>query len=203
MLTARALHHAHGSRQVLNGVDIGLARGEVLGLGGASGSGKTTLCRILAGQLVPDRGEVLLDGEKLKSARPGLPAPVQYAPQSPELAVDPRWTVRRILANGTSPDPEVLEALGIRDDWSDRRAMQLSGGQLARVSLARLFHPGLQALICDEITSQLDAIEQDLLLRALMDLAGRRKLALLLVSHSNALRSRFCGGSLELDRQGR
>ena len=201
MLSARALRHAYGNRQVLRGVDLDLARGEVVGLGGASGSGKTTLCRILAGQLRPDHGEVLLDGGKLLAASRGQPAPVQYAHQSPELAVDPRWTVGRILANGTAPDPEVLTALGIRKEWTDRRPMQLSGGELARVSLARLFHPGLRVLICDEITAQLDAIEQERLMRALIELVGRRKVALLLVSHSSALRSRFCGKSLVLDHQ--
>ncbi|WP_298497904.1 ATP-binding cassette domain-containing protein [uncultured Maritimibacter sp.] len=203
MLTARALHHAYGNWQVLNGVDFDLARGEVLGLGGASGSGKTTLCRILAGQFTPDHGEVLLDGAKFKLARPGLPGPVQYAPQSPELAVDPRWTVGRILANATAPDPEVLTTLGIREAWTNRRPPQLSGGELARVSLSRLFHPGLRVLICDEITAQLDAIEQESLLRALIDLAGRREVALLLVSHSSSLRSRFCGKSVELGFQGK
>jgi len=202
MLTARAIRHAYENRQVLDGIELDLARGGVMGLGGASGSGKTTLCRILAGQLVPDQGEVLLDGVTHGAARPGCAAPVQYAPQSPELAVDPRWTVGRILANGTAPDPEVLTALGIREAWSTRRPAQLSGGELARVSLARLFHPGLRVLICDEITAQLDAIEQQRLLRALIDLAGRREVALLLVSHSSALRARFCAQSLVLDRQG-
>ncbi|MGZ9811158.1 ATP-binding cassette domain-containing protein [Pseudoroseicyclus sp. H15] len=203
MLTARALSLAYGDRQILNGVDLDIAEGEVIGLGGPSGTGKTTLGRILAGQLVPDHGEVLLEGAKVAPAMPGHPARVQYAPQSPELAVDPRWPVRKILANGMAPDPEVLGALGIRDAWADRLPAQLSGGELARVSLARLFHPNLRLLICDEITSQLDAIEQDLLLRALVDLTGRRRIAMLLVSHSAALRSRFCRRSLLLDRQER
>ena len=203
MLTARALSHSYGSREVLCDVDLDLAPGEVVGLGGPSGSGKTTLCRILAGRLVPDHGEVRLDGETLKPASPGHPAPVQYAPQSPELAVDPRWPVRRILTNGVVPDPDVLAALGIADRWAERLPSQLSGGELARVSLARLFHPGLRVLICDEITAQLDAIEQDLLLRALLDLTRRRRIAVLLVSHNRALRSRFCSTSLVLDQDTR
>lgn len=202
MLKARDLRHAYGNRQILTGVDLKLSPGEVMGVGGPSGSGKTTLCRILAGRSVPGHGEVLLDGARLETARPGLPAPVQYAPQSPELAVDPRWPVRKVLENGMVPDPEVLAALGIRDAWLNRRPTQLSGGELARVSLARLFHPRLRVLICDEITSQLDAIEQDLLLRALVDLTRQRRISVLLVSHSNGLRARFCGTSLVLDSHG-
>ena len=201
MLKARDLRHAYGNRQILTGVDLKLSPGEVMGVGGASGSGKTTLCRILAGRSVPDHGEVLLDGARLETARPGLPAPVQYAPQSPELAVDPRWTMRKVLENGMAPDPEALVALGIRDAWVNRRPTQLSGGELARVSLARLFHSRLRVLICDEITSQLDAIEHDLLLRALVDLTRQRRISLLLVSHSSGLRSRFCDTSLVLDSQ--
>ena len=140
MLKARDLRHAYGNRQILTGVDLKLSPGEVMGVGGPSGSGKTTLCRILAGRSVPGHGEVLLDGARLETARPGLPAPVQYAPQSPELAVDPRWPVRKVLENGMVPDPEVLAALGIRDAWLNRRPTQLSGGELAR-GVARLSRP--------------------------------------------------------------
>ncbi|SHI43005.1 ABC transporter ATP-binding protein [Wenxinia saemankumensis] len=199
MLTARDLAHAIGGRRILDGADLDLARGEVVGLGGPSGSGKTTLGRILAGRLAPDRGEIRLDGAIPAPARPGVPAPVQHAPQSAELAVDPRWPVRRILANGLPPDPEVLDALGVRTEWADRRPDQLSGGELARVSLARLFHPGLALLICDEITSQLDAIEQDRLLRALTRLCAGRRIAVLLISHAGALHARFCDRAMMLD----
>ncbi|QQA41567.1 ATP-binding cassette domain-containing protein [Pelagovum pacificum] len=201
MLTARAVSKAYGDRQILTGVDLDLAEGDVVGLGGASGSGKTTLGKVLAARLAPDHGDVLLEGVEVAPATPGHPAPLQYAPQSPELAIDPRWPVRKVLANGMPPDPEVLAALGIRNVWADRLPMQLSGGELARVSLARLFHPHLRVLICDEITSQLDAIEQDLLLRALVELAARRRISLLLISHSSALRSRFCRRSMVLDRR--
>ncbi|WP_083803441.1 ATP-binding cassette domain-containing protein [Sagittula stellata] len=100
------------------------------------------LSRILAGHLEPDYGQVLLEGRRVASARPGRPAPLQYAPQSPELAVDRRWTVRKILAKGTAPDPAVLAALGIRGICASRVPDQLSGGELARVLFARLFHPG-------------------------------------------------------------
>lgn len=206
MLTAKAVTHSYSGRAVLAGVDLQIGAGEVVGLGGMSGAGKSTLGCILAGQICPDGGEVLLEGRPLepprKTAGAGQALQVQYAPQSPELAVDPRWTIRKVLENGGPVDPDVVEALGIREVWYGRRPSQLSGGELARVSLARLFHPQLRVLICDEITSQLDALAQDRLLRALVDVARSRGIGIMLISHSPALHERFCDRSLHLS-QGR
>ncbi|RVV97204.1 ATP-binding cassette domain-containing protein [Mesobaculum littorinae] len=202
MLTARGLRHAYDTRTVLDGIDLALAPGEVLGLGGPSGSGKSTLGQLLAGRMTPQAGRVRLDGAALPAPAPGRPAPVQYAPQTAELAVDPRWSVARILSNGGPPDGAALSALGIQPGWHDRRPSELSGGELARVSLARLIHPGLRALICDEITAQLDALEQAALLDRLTGLARRRGIGLLLISHSAGLRARYCTRSLTLVARG-
>ncbi|WP_339947486.1 ATP-binding cassette domain-containing protein [uncultured Albimonas sp.] len=198
MLSAAGLALAFAGRAVLTDVALSLGPGEVVGLGGPSGAGKSTLGRILAGRLEADAGQVTLDGLPRSPARPGRPAPVQYAPQSAELAVDPRWSVARILANAGPPDAEAVAALGVREAWASRRPSELSGGELARVSLARLFHPGLRHLVCDEVSSQLDALEQDGVLRALTALARDRGIGLLLISHGAGLRRRFCDRDLTL-----
>lgn len=194
MLRAEGITHAFAGRAVLRDLSLTLAPGEVLGLHGASGAGKSTLARILSGALVPDAGRVTWDGATL----PPPPGPVQHVPQSPELATDPRWTVGRILANAGEPDPQVLEALGIRPAWSARRPQELSGGELARVSLSRFILPGTRVLICDEITAQLDALAAQSLWRALLPIVSSRLMSLIVISHDPALRSAICNRALEI-----
>lgn len=185
MLTATGITHRFGAALVLDRVDIALSPGELVGLSGPSGAGKSTLGRILAGHLSPRAGRVSIDGAALR--RPsGHPSAVQYAPQLSEMAVDPRWRVEQVLRNGGLPDPDALRILGIRPDWSDRFPAELSGGELARVSLARLVLPSTRYLICDEITAPLDALSAEDMMAALHGLA-ERGLGILLISHNRNL----------------
>lgn len=196
MLSAEAVSLSFAGRPVLREVSLTVTPGEVLGLSGPSGAGKSTLARVLSGALAPDAGRVLWQGSALPRHPPG---PVQHVPQSPELAVDPRWTVGRILANAAPPDPEVLTALAIRPAWAERHPAELSGGELARVSLARFFLPTTRVLICDEITAQLDALAAQALWQALTPLARHRGMALIVISHDAALRRTLCARQITLE----
>ena len=196
-LTAVDLAYAHpGGPRVLQGVSLTLEPGEVMGLGGPSGVGKSSLARILAGHLRPDAGKVTADAAALHAPRQARC--VQYAPQAAELATDPRWTVSRILSNGDAPSDETLDALGIRSGWLNRHPAELSGGELQRVSLARLLGPRTRYLICDEITAQLDALSQQSLWSGLLAIAKARALGLLIISHDHGLRRRLTGQNLIL-----
>jgi ABC-type dipeptide/oligopeptide/nickel transport system ATPase subunit len=188
MLSATAVTHGFGSVRVLEDIDFALAPGDLLGLAGPSGAGKSTLGRILAGHLSPLSGQVSIDDLPL-TLRAGRPCPVQYAPQVSELSLDPRWTVDRILRNGGAPDPEALRILGIRPEWSDRFPAELSGGELARVSLARLVLPSTRYLICDEIIAPLDAISAMDMMTALRRLA-ERGVGILVIGHNFGLLKR-------------
>lgn len=182
-------------KSFLCGVNLSLQPAEVVGLGGASGAGKSTLARIAAGHVNADRGQVRLDGRPVP-ALGTLPSPVQYASQSAELACDPRWRVRDVLRNGGEPDEAVLDALDIRPAWADRPPSTLSGGELARVSLARLLGPKTRYLFCDEITAQLDALAQARFWPLLLGLARTRGIGVLVISHDARLRRQICRRNL-------
>ena len=87
-----------------------------------------------------------------------------------------------------------LEKLGIRSSWLERYPMELSGGELQRICVARALGPKLRFLLCDEASAMLDVITQAQLWRFLLDQAERRSLGLLIVSHDAKLLGRLCTG---------
>ncbi|MDR0643057.1 MAG: ATP-binding cassette domain-containing protein, partial [Treponema sp.] len=137
---------------VLRGVNISIAGGEVTGLLGPSGRGKSTLAKILAGHLRPSGGELSIDGKAIP--RKGY-YPVQLIFQHPEKAVNPRWKMSQTVAEGYEPDMELMEILGIQENWMNRYPNELSGGELQRFCVLRALSEKTRFLICDEITTML------------------------------------------------
>lgn len=181
---------------VLRGVSLQLGAGQWIGLSGASGSGKSTLGRVLAGHLEPRRGSLRVDGAALP--RRGL-HPVQWLPQVPELAVNPRWRIGRILSEAWTPDAAQRRRFGIDDAWLERYPHELSGGELQRVSVLRGLAPGVRYLIADEVSSMLDAITQAELWQALREVAAERELGVVVIGHDQALLTRLCQRRLRLE----
>lgn len=185
-------------KRVLESVDLTVAPGERVGLAGPSGRGKTTLCKLLSGFETPDGGTVLVDGKPLRDYR-GI-CPVQMIWQHPETAVDPLMKLGDTLREGGPVEEELLEALHIQPAWLERYPAELSGGELQRFCIARALRPGVQYLLCDEVTAMLDLITQAQIWTFLLEQAERRDLGLVIVSHNTPLLERLCTRIQDLDK---
>ena len=184
---------------ILDNIGLTLARGEVLGVIGESGSGKTTLGGIVTGLLAGQAGEVRFDGAGL----PGLAARrtreqrrrIQMVFQDPLSSLNPRRrvgdAVMRPLRLFHGLDQReaarraaaLFEDLGLESALLSRFPRQLSGGQQQRVAIARAFAAEPDLLICDEITSALDASVQAQVLDHLAAMQRRQGTAMLLITH--------------------
>lgn len=176
-------------------LNLTVAPGEIVGLQGPSGQGKTTLARLIGGYLEPSSGAVRINGARLPSD--GF-CNVQLLFQHPELTVDPRWKIRSILTEGYRPSQAQLDDFDIQADWLDRYPCEMSGGQLARISLVRALGPDVDYLVADEITSMLDALTQARIWQALIQYSQQNRIGILVISHDSALLKRLCPRIVQL-----
>lgn len=190
MLEARQLSFQfHPNAPLLQAVSFMLSAGQWVGLSGDSGAGKSTLGKLLAGYLTPQAGNITLDGAALP--KNGV-QPVQWLPQAPELAVNPRWRVGKILHEAWTPSDAQCQAFGVQTNWLSRFPQSLSGGELQRVCVLRALAPDVRFLIADEISTMLDPITQVELWQALKQEAEKRQLGVLVISHDDALLKQLC-----------
>ena len=190
-LSAEHLSFHYGKHQpfILNDVSLSLEEGERVGIVGPSGYGKSTLAKILAGYLEPTEGEVRLNGAPLPQK--GY-SPVQMVYQHPELAVNPRLRMEKILKEAWEPGKELLDRMGIEESWMNRWPYELSGGELQRFCIARVLGPETRFLVCDEITTMLDVITQAQIWNLLLEVAEERDLGMLIITHNMALADQVC-----------
>lgn len=190
-LEARHLSFRHDAHNpwLFKDLNLSLAQGECVGLVGPSGCGKSTLAALLGGYLRPDGGEILL-GERPLPKR-GF-CPVQLIYQTPEQAINPRWKLKRTLAEAGLSDQGLMARLGIEGAWLNRYPRELSGGELQRFCVARALSADTQFLLADEISTMLDVITQAQIWEIILTEAKRRGMGLLVITHNGALASQIC-----------
>jgi peptide/nickel transport system ATP-binding protein len=183
------------SKWILKDVSLTVRAGERLALVGPSGCGKSTLAKILSGYIKPASSQVLWNGKPLPEK--GY-CPVQMIYQHPELSVNPRWKMGRILKECWAPDAELLKTMGIEDGWMTRWPAELSGGELQRFCIARVLGSDTKFLICDEISTMLDVITQAQIWQVVLQVAEKNNLGMIVVTHNMALAKRVCDRVVEL-----
>ncbi len=201
----------------VDGVDVDVREGEVVGLVGPNGAGKSTLGRLLLRLLEPDAGTIELEGADLLALRGAelraMRRRAQMLFQDPYEALSPRLTVRECVrepldAQGIGePDEREQRVRSVLTEtrlpptagFLDRHTHQLSGGQLQRVALARALVLDPKLLVADEPFEGLDPSEQAKMLQLLKGLQVERGMAMVLVSHDLAVVLRVADRVVILD----
>ncbi|WP_372666344.1 ABC transporter ATP-binding protein [Amycolatopsis kentuckyensis] len=185
----------YGKLTAVDGVNLTVPSGQVVGLVGESGSGKSTLAKAAVGLAPVSAGRVLLDGVDVRR----LPRrrPLQMVFQDPYSSLDPRMaigeSITEAMPRGTARAARraevarLLELVHLDPDRAGMLPGQLSGGQRQRVALARALAGQPEVLIADEITSALDVSVQGAVLNLVRDVQRRLALSMLFISHNLAV----------------
>ena len=199
-LEAKNIYYRYNPEKpwILENVSLKVNRQERLAMFAPSGYGKTTLALLLAGYLKADRGEVLVDGSSLP--KKGV-CPVQLIHQHPEQAINPRWKLRKVLEESGKILEEQLEAFGIQAGWLERFPGELSGGELQRFCVARALMSGSNYLICDEISTMLDAITQAGIWKVILEESQKKNMGILMITHNRHLAERIATRTLDFYRR--
>ena len=203
LLRVENVSASYGVVQVLKDVSVVIHKARTVAVVGESGSGKSTLARVITGLLPPTDGRILYGNEvlppALKQRRPDQLRRLQMIYQMPDTALNPRQRIREIIGRplefylqlkGADKEARVRELLSMIElepkDFIDRYPGELSGGQKQRVCIARALAAEPELIICDEVTSALDQLVAEEILKLLQRLQDELQLSYLFITHDLA-----------------
>lgn len=203
IISVQDIRASYGQSPVLNGINFEIPRQRTVAVVGESGSGKSTVARVITGLLPPDHGVIRYGGEMLptfygKRTKDEL-RQIQMVYQMPDTALNPKHSVRDVIGRPlefylgiekVQRETRIRELLSLieldPDEFIDRTATELSGGQKQRICIARALAAEPSVIICDEVTSALDQLVGEEIIRLLNDLQNRLGLSYLFISHDLA-----------------
>jgi peptide/nickel transport system ATP-binding protein len=207
VLEATSLKLGYRKHLVVPSASVSVRAGEVIALVGESGSGKTTLARAIAGLLKPWEGKVTLFGDELAGDVDNRTQEqrrrVQFVHQLPDVALNPRHSIRVTLArplrmfHGISGSrlesrlAQLMDEVELPHELLARTPGALSGGQKQRICIARCLAAEPDILICDEVTSALDPLIEDSILKLLWRLQQEHSLGIFFITHNLGVTRRF------------
>ena len=196
LMEVRDIYKSFGRLEILRGISLQLHRGEILAIVGASGAGKTTLLQVIGTLDAPDRGEVIIGGERLSALSGDRRAAFRnrhlgFVFQShrlmPEFTAVENVAIPAMISGKSRREAmaeagELLRRLSLGDRL-DHRPAELSGGEKQRVAVARAIINHPEIVLADEPTGALDSVRKRELLELFLRLREEEGLSLIVVTH--------------------
>jgi len=203
LLEVRGVSAAYGqSLMVLKDINLTLERKRTVAIVGESGSGKSTLARVITGLLPPVKGTIAINGKVLPASYKARSRDqlrhLQMIYQMPDVALNPKQRVRDVIGRpltfylglrGQAREKrirELLEMIELPENFIDRLPGELSGGQKQRICIARALAAEPEIIICDEVTSALDQLVAEEILKLLQRLQDDLEVSYLFITHDLA-----------------
>ncbi|MBV9112095.1 MAG: ABC transporter ATP-binding protein [Hyphomicrobiales bacterium] len=202
LLEVSGVDASYGTFKVLHDVSVKVPRGRTVAVVGESGSGKSTLARAITGLLPPSSGSIRFDGKKLpprlRERGKDLLRRIQMIYQMPDTALNPRRRIRDILGRPLKHHlgltgaqrqrrlVELIHMIELDERFLDRLPSELSGGQKQRICIARALAINPELIICDEVTSALDQLVAEEILKLLLRLQKELNVSYLYITHDLA-----------------